>query len=118
MRPSQTLERETSRLFDYVPCAWYGCEDERHHLDGPAAGHCREHGLVKIQQNQRLGVETIMEREERSKVTAAAKKVLAASRELDASNAAVRNANDRKRAAVAEWRETVRELLAAGQDAI
>ena len=107
-------------MLDYVPCAWYGCEDERHYTRGPGAGYCHEHGLVRIRQNQQRGVVTKMERRARrsTEVTDAAKKVVAASRELDASTEASRKAEERHAAAVDQWRAAVRELISAGQAAI
>lgn len=112
------LQREVASILDYVPCAWYGCQDERHYTRGPGAGYCHEHGLVRIRQNQERGVQTKRERSQRSHVTEAAKKVVAASRELDASHDAVRKAEERKQVAANEWRAAMRELIAAGQAAI
>lgn len=112
------LQREAAGALDYEPCKWFGCQKERHYVHGPGAGHCHEHGLVKIQENQRKGVETKQAKAARSHVTAAAKTVMAASRELDASIDAVRKAGERKRAAAEAWKVAVRDLIEVGQQAL
>lgn len=119
----RTLEREVAGVLDYVPCKWHGCAKERHYTTGAGAGYCDEHGLVLFQRAQAKGVEVRRSNggyagAPKGEVTVAAKRVLEASRKLEATAATVYKAKQKRAEAAQEWRQAVKELIAAGQLAV
>lgn len=113
--------RDLTALVDSRTCRHDNCPSEAYYSRGPGAGLCHHHGLERLRAIQAQGVATRKARgsygggspgiNAGGDITAAAKTVVAASRQLERAIVAAYKAEQRRDHAVAQFRRSVAVLL-------
>ena len=113
--------RDLTEFVDSRTCRHDSCPAEAYYSRGPGAGLCHHHGLERFRAIQAQGVATRKSRgsygggspsaKVGNEITAAAKTVVAASRQLERAIVAVYQAEQRRDHAVAQFRRSVAVLL-------